>query len=295
MEMTARVAIAAAIKVTIVLLMVSLGLQTTHRDLLRLWRRPRLLVGCLIAAFVVVPVAAYAVFHMLPLSFAAKVGLWVVAITPGAPMIYRAALKRGVGDPGLAASFQVSVALLVVIFAPVWLAIISALSGGHYWIPPLVVLKQVSTIQLIPVLVGLSLRRWLPRIVGQAGKVLTLIGNIGLLVLIAMLLVVLGPRVIAGREAWTILAAALIAAAALAGGHLLAGPGPVARVTIANANVQRNIGLALAIATWNLPEQKAETVVVIATYILVAVVAAAVYTSVYKAFGAQATTAREGA
>ena len=50
MEMTAKVAIAAAINVTIMLLMVSLGLQTTHRDLLRLWRRPRLLVGCLIAA-----------------------------------------------------------------------------------------------------------------------------------------------------------------------------------------------------------------------------------------------------
>ncbi len=262
--------------------MVSLGLETTQQDVLQLWRRPKLLFGCTIAAFIVVPVVAYLVFKVLPLSWEAKVGLWVVAITPGAPMIYSKALRRGLGDAGLAASFQVSVALMVIAFAPLWLAIIGALTGSRYWIPPAVIARQVSTVELIPIVLGLAVHHWLPDFARRAGRDnLSRIGNLALLVLMVMLLVFFAPRIVAGAEAWRLLAAALIAAAAIISGHYLAGPDLASRVTIANANAQRNPGLALAIVAWNLPEQKAATVVVVITYVLVATICAAVYTKLY--------------
>ena len=282
MEHILKIAVGGTLKVTIILLMVSLGLQTSHREILFLWRRPSLFFRCLIAAFIVVPITAYLVFQLLPLTFEDKVGLWVVAIAPGAPMIYRTALSRGLGNKVLAASFQITVALLVILFAPIWLAIISLRSGESYWIPPVVVAKQVFTIQIIPIVTGLMIHHWLPSFAERIKELITKICTPVFVVLIVVLLIVFGPRAIESAELWRIVATVIVASAAVAGGHYLAGPEPSWRVTIANANVQRNPGLALLIAAWNLPEEKSATVMVIVTYVLIAFAVAAVYTSIYR-------------
>jgi BASS family bile acid:Na+ symporter len=280
-EISVKMVLLTAIKAAIVVLMVSLGMETTPQALLRLWRHPRLLAGSLVAAFVVVPLVAYGTLRMLPLSFGTKAGLWAVSITPGAPMIYRAAMKRGVGNPELAASFQVTVALLVILLAPAWLAIVSAVTGGDYGIAPAVVLKQVSTIQLIPILLGMALHGWLPCFAQRAGPVLVKIGNTGLIVLAAILVAVMGLRIVSAIQIWTIIAAGLIAAAAIVGGHLLAGPEPANRLTIANANAQRNAGLALTITAWSVPEHRGVAVVAVVVYLVIALVMTAVYTRIY--------------
>ena len=282
MEQMLKIVVGGTLKVTIILLMVSLGLQSTRQDLFFLWRRPSLLFRCLIAAFVVVPVAAYLALQLLPLTFEDKVGLWVVAIAPGAPMIYRTALSRELGDHVLAASFQITVALLVIVFAPIWLAFISLRSGEDYWIPPVVVAKQVFTIQVIPILAGLMIHHLLPTFAERLKNIIIKICNPILVLLIVVLLIAFGPRVVESAELWRILAAAVVAVAAIAGGHYLAGPEPSWRVIIANANVQRNPGLALLIAAWNLPEKKTATIVAILTYVVISLTIAAVYTSIYR-------------
>lgn len=281
MELTLKTAIAIALKITITLLMVSMGLRMTHRSMILLWRNPRLLAGSIAAAFLIVPLATYLVLQILPLSFSAKAGLWVIAITPGAPMIYNAASRRSIANAELAASFQVTVALLVIVFAPLWLTIIGALSGAEYGIPPLVIAKQVFTIQLIPILLGLVIHLWQPAFAESAANIIIKIGGIVLVVLVVAILIVIGPKVIAAANSWRVTGAVLVAVAAIAGGHYLTGPEPATRLTIADANVQRNPGLALAIAAWNLPDQKPAMVVVILIYVIVATLAAAIYTKIY--------------
>jgi|GEM_PF-1395808 len=278
----AKEVVAGVLKATIVLLMLSIGLKAARRDLLLLWDRPRLLAGCVIAAFFVVPVAAYALFRALPLTFAGKAGLWVAAITPGAPMIYRRSARLELANPSLAASFQVTMALLVIVFAPMWLAIIGALSGSDYWTPPTVAARQVATVELVPIALGLAIHHWLPGFGDRAGDMLSRIGNAVLVADIVVLLVFFGPRVAAQAEGWRILAAFLLAAAAIASGHALAGPDFGNRVTIANANAQRNAGLALAIVAWNLPQQKGATVTVVVTYVIVAYATASIYSAVCR-------------
>lgn len=286
MELTLRTAVAAGLKITIMLLMLSLGLRTTRQSLLLLWRNPRLLVGSVAAAFVVVPVVTYLMFQVLPLPFGVKAGLWAVSITPGAPMIYRAAMKRGVGDPELAVSFQVTVALLVVLLAPVWLEVASALTSGDYGMAPWVFLRQVSEVQLIPILVGMALHRWQPSLAERVQPMLVRIGNAALIVLAVVMLAVLGPRLLAAVRLWTAIATVVMAASAIIGGHLLAGPQPTARLTIANANAQRNPGLALTIIAWSTPEHRGAAVVAIVVYVVIAITMTALYTRVYGKSGA---------
>lgn len=281
MEITAKIILLTAIKITIVLLMVSLGMETTRQALLQLWRRSWLLVGSLVAAFVVVPVITYGIFQILPLPIGTKAGLFAISITPGAPMVYRAAMKRGIGNPELAVSFQVTVALLVIILAPIWLEIISALTGSNYGIPFSVLLKQVSTIQLIPLLIGMVLHRWLPDLVECVTPIVMKMSQIALYVLVVILLAVLGLKIIAGIHVWTILAAVLMAASAIIGGHLLAGPEAANRLTIANANAQRNPGLALTITAWTLSQQQGNATVAMVVYLITSIVMIAVYTNIY--------------
>lgn len=282
MDISPAVILIMAIKVTIFLLMLSLGMETSRDALLQLWRQPRLLLGSLVATFVVVPLVAYGLVQMLPLSSGAKVGLFAISITPGAPMVYRAAMKRGVGNPELAASYQVTVALLVIIAAPAWLVIVSALSGGSYWIPLAVVLKQVATIQFVPVLVGMALHKWQPGFAERAAPTLVKFGSIALSILMVILLVAVGLRILAAMEVWTIVAAVVMAASAIIGGHLLAGPELATRLSIANANAQRNAGLALTIAAWNVPEHQGAAVVAVITYTIIALVMLTVYTRFYR-------------
>lgn len=272
--------IATATTVIIILLMMAVGLQMTRRALMLLWCRPKLLAGTVVAAFLVVPAMAYLILQAIPLSFADKAGLWVLAIAPGAPMIHTAASRRTIGDHELAASYQVTVALLVVIFAPLWLVVISVITGGSYRMDPFTVLRQVSVIQLIPILVGLAIgQRW-PDNARRIGVTAEKAGLAALLLLVVLIFAVFAKRIIASIEGWELMAAALIAISAALAGHFLAGPDLATRATMANANTQRNIGLALAIAAWNLPAERGPIALVIVLYALIALLTQQVYTKI---------------
>jgi BASS family bile acid:Na+ symporter len=124
------------------------------------------------------------------------------------------------------------------------------------------------------------IRRQFPQQAPNAARVLIRIGNLALVLLAGAFLLALSPKIIANAEIWRILGSVLIAIAAVLSGHYLAGPELKNRVSIANANVQRNPGLALAIAAWNLPDKKTETILEVITYSLIGLMIAAVYTKV---------------
>ena len=108
MDISAKLVLMTAIKITIVLFaMVALGMETTQQALLRLWRHPRGLPGALLAAFVVVPLVAYGLFRLLPLSYGAKVGLWAIAHYARRPDdLPRGDKARCRGNPGFSRQFS---------------------------------------------------------------------------------------------------------------------------------------------------------------------------------------------
>jgi BASS family bile acid:Na+ symporter len=70
---------------TLFLLMLSIGLREGFANLTLLWRRPGLLFRCLLASFVLVPIAAMAIDAIFPLSDPVRAGMAAMAICPGAP------------------------------------------------------------------------------------------------------------------------------------------------------------------------------------------------------------------
>lgn len=143
-------------QLTVFSIMLSMGMALGFTGISRLWRRISLLLRCLVAAFVVVPLAAMVVTKVLPLPFEVRAGIAAMAVIPGAPVIYRKMLK-GPGDAELAGSFQATMALLSVVLVPLWFGIISAIYPTEASASLAVVFKQVMAVQGVPLLVGAAI------------------------------------------------------------------------------------------------------------------------------------------
>ena len=263
---------------TLFILMLSIGLSQGFTNLAMLWRRPGLLGRCLIASYILVPIAAMIINQVLPMSFPVKAGLAMMAICPGAPMIYRKLLK-GRALPNLAGSFQVTTALLAVVGVPLWLNIFSMIYPNEVTIDPFAIFRQVAIAQLIPIAIGLGIRAGFPDLADDLDQPVFKLGTFLLLGLIFVILIVALPKVLTAGVV-PVIGAILFATACLIIGHFLGGPAPESRLTIAVANSTRNAGLALAIATDNF--QDPGILSAIATYAVFSSVSGSIYSNLYQ-------------
>lgn len=277
-ELDVKTILGSYAQITLFILMLSIGLSQGFANIAYLWRRPGLLGRCLLASFVVVPLAAMLIAQVIPMPFPVRVGLATMAICPGAPMIYRKLLK-GRALPNLAGSFQVTTALLAVVMVPIWISIFARLYPNDITVDPPTIFRLVAMAQLIPIAAGLAIRGWFPELADDLDQPVFKLGSFLLLGLLFVILVVALPKVLtAGIPA--VIGAVLFAAACLLAGHFLGGPEPASRLTIAVANGTRNAGLALAIATANFSDPG--ILAAIATYAVFSSVAGSIYSNLYQ-------------
>ncbi len=277
-ELDIKAILSSYAQITLFLLMLSIGLSQGLANIAYLWRRPSLLVRCLVASFVVVPLAAMLINQVLPMTFAVKVGLATMAICPGAPMIYRKLLK-GRALPNLAGSFQVTTAMLAVVAVPLWVIILAKLYPNDVTVTPAVIFQQVATKQLVPIWIGLALREWFFDLADDLEQPVIKLGSFLLMGLVVVIMAVALPKVLTVGPI-SVIGAVLFATACLLAGHFLGGPEPESRLTIAVANSSRNAGLALALATANFPD--AGILAAIATYAAFSSVAGSIYSNLYQ-------------
>ena len=87
--------------------------------------QPALMLRSLLAALVLVPLAALALIVLLKPAPAVAVGLAILVACPPAPLMLKAATKKGGGSPEFMASLHLSLALLAFITVPVILYLLS--------------------------------------------------------------------------------------------------------------------------------------------------------------------------
>ncbi len=278
MELDFKTIVSSYAQITIVLLMLSIGLGEGFRNLSILWQRPSLLVRCLIASFVLVPLAAMAIVEIVPMSSAARIGLGAMAICPGAPLMYNK-LTSMKANTALGGSFQTTTSLFAILVVPIWVIILGSLYPNQANVSAADVFKQVAIVQLIPILVGVVLREWLPNLADELIEPVTKISSFMLVgVVIILLIFALPPILKVGI--FTVIGVVLFIAASIVIGHYLGGPEPETRLTIALANSTRNAGLALALVSLNFEDPG--ILPVIAAIALLAFVAGAIYANLYR-------------
>jgi BASS family bile acid:Na+ symporter len=240
------------VSVTIFSLMFAMGINHSYEHLTPLRRQPQLLLRFLLAVVGLVPLVVVVLLWLFDLPPAVAAGLVVLSAAPGAPLTYKRTQMAG-GDPIYTASLQLTVALLAVLVTPLILAVFFALFElpieriSHFQ-----VMLQIGEVTFLPVILGLLIQRFAPKLARVLAKPVQKIANVLFILLLLLIVVVLAiaPDVRAMLNLGLIPLAAILtmAAAALAIGHLMGGPPRQQRSTLAIACVARNVGLAIFIA-----------------------------------------------
>jgi BASS family bile acid:Na+ symporter len=257
---------------TVFSVMAAIGTTITPSASLAHIRSPVLVLG-LVDVLVIVPLVGIATSFALGLSLAEKVGVTLVVISPGAPLALRRALASG-GDAVFATTLQVVVVVLAIPVVPLWVVAGNWLLGTHGFVHPIAVARQVLLAQLLPLALGIFVRKLAPVFGAQIGATL---GRVSAILLIATLVgllmdvpysILLGHSRPIGCAAATTLAAIIV-------GHLLGRASAEIRHALAVAGAMRNVGLALLMATLN--QTPPEVEVVIISYAMTAILIVTTY------------------
>lgn len=217
--------------------------------------RPLVMLRSLLAALILVPAAALALILVLKPAPTVAVGLAILVACPPAPLMIKAATKKG-GDPAFMASLHLALATLAVITVPAVLHALAKPLGFSADVDLAALLSILAKTILLPIGLGLAARALYPTWAGAFAAPLGKAGGIGLLV---VLIVVAGVlyRPLLDMDAWSYGVSAAVAVAALAIGHFMIGSEyGDKRTVLAVECAVRHPGLAIAIGTLNFTAQK---------------------------------------
>ena len=258
----------------LIMFALGLNLRVNHFDLIR--NRSALLLRVLLGTCVLVPLVAMIILW-LPLSFElsqpARLSIALMAVCPSAPLTLRKAGKVG-GNAQMAVYLQMAAAIAAIISIPLMAELFTTVFKGQGWeIRPMQVAMNVGQVQILPLLLGLFLRRWLPAWAERAEPFFIKLANLLLLLLLVVIVVKAFPLLIpfASKNLLALALMAVMVIASLLIGYLLAGPDPKERTTVSLVISMRNPGLALLFAQINAP-QMLELKLSILTYLVLTII-----------------------
>ncbi|MFM8544768.1 MAG: bile acid:sodium symporter [Vulcanococcus sp.] len=246
-------AFSALIAATLFAAMLALGLNLRLEALLAWGRRPVLPLRVLLGSCVLVPLAGLLLLQSPwsnVLSPPMRVGMALMAICPSAPLTLRPVRNAG-ADHQLAALSQVGAACVAIVSVPLMELLFRSRFGVEGWIvQPDTIALQVGRVQVLPLLLGLGLRHWRPRVANRLERPLDAIANGLLLVMLTVLLLKVGPLLLGFLPANGpgLLAIALMVAVAMLLGWVISADQREHRTTAMLLTALRNPGLALLLA-----------------------------------------------
>jgi bile acid:Na+ symporter, BASS family len=291
--MTLQAIVAFELKASILLVVFGFGLLATGEDVLYLLRRPGLLLRSLMAMFLLMPL--FAVFIVVRFEFhkAVEIALVALAISPVPPLLPRRVTQSG-GTTPYGLGLMVTAAVLSVAFIPLALQIIDWYFGKSFAMLPGAIAKMIVMSVPLPLGAGMVFRKLAPHAATRIVKPVSTIALVLLLIGVLAIVVSIFPVAWSLVGNGTILIFAVFVAFGLAVGHLLGGPNPRERVTLALCTACRHPALALAIASANFPGEK-RVAGAIVLYLLLNVLVSLPYVAWQRRALAKANDARQGA
>jgi bile acid:Na+ symporter, BASS family len=278
--MNAIAIIVLALKVSIILSVFAIGLKATFRDATFLFRRPRDLLRALLSMNVLMPLVALAMGMAFNLHPAVEIAIVAISVSPIPPILPNKALKAG-GKEDYTIGLLVAIGLLSIFVIPISMKVVETITGVSHAMQPQSVAPVVFMTILLPLLVGIAVRKIAPSFADRAAKPVSLIG-LGLLILSALPILINSVQAVFSLVGdGTILSLAVFALIGSIVGHWLGGPEPDHRTVLALSTASRHPAVALAIAQANFPEQKLAGAAIV-WYLLLSGVVSAFYLSRFK-------------
>ena len=241
----------------------------------KLFREPALLLRSFVAMYVVMPLFAVWVALNFDLNRALLTALILLALSPVPPVLPSKQVKAG-GSMNFVVGLLVIASLASILVVPAGVAAVGRLFGQDLDVPFAVTARVVGTSVLLPVVVGLVVARVTPTFAARIAGPISAVAGALLLVLFIPVVVMKWGVIAAQASNYTILAILLFLAVGLLAGHLLGGPDPDNRTTLALATATRHPGVALAVLNAVAPTSE-EVAPVFLLYLVVSIVASVPY------------------
>jgi BASS family bile acid:Na+ symporter len=258
--------------VSVALIVFSQGLGIAPGRVAAYFReQPGLMLRSLLATLVLVPLAAIGLIFLLKPSPSVAIGLAILVACPPAPLMLKAATKKGGGSAEFMASLHLSLALLAFVTVPAMLYMLSMLLNFKSQVDLGVMAWILARTILIPVALGLAIRGLFPSAADRLAPVIGKIGTVGIIVVAVAAIAALYPALL-NMDAWSYFVIAVVSLAGLTIGHFF-GPADASEKTVLAVECGvRHPVLALTIAASNYSPQQALPVMVpcIISFILIA-------------------------
>jgi BASS family bile acid:Na+ symporter len=268
-----------AIAASIVLLVFALGLRATFADATSFFRGflrpPHRLMRAVLVMYLIVPAVAVAVALAVDLSKPVRAALVAMAVAPIPPILPRKQLKLG-GGSDYVFGLLVAMSIASVVMVPICVWLLGLAFGRDASFGPDAIAKLIGTTVLVPLLAGLTVAHFAPAVARRVAPTVAGLGNVLLVAGALPVLIGAWPALVSLAGGGTIPAMLAVIAFAIVAGHRLGGPAPDERATLALAAAMRHPGIALAIATLNVPEEPRIPAAIL-LYMLTAMVATFVY------------------
>lgn len=238
------------VMVSVMFLMLGVGLSTPFRQVLDVARKFGLVARGVLANFLIMPALIYLSLMWLPLPSDVKIGIMLMAAAPIAPMV-PPFVGMAKGDVPYSVGLMVIVALLSVPLTPLILSLALPESSGGVELNPLQIVSTLLTAQLIPISVGMAVRRMSPTWTERLLTFVPKVGQFGLLGGVGLILAFQAKQILSMGLLAHLVILGWVVASLLIGSWALIGKAPALRRSLAVATAIRNVPLAFLIAGEN--------------------------------------------
>jgi bile acid:Na+ symporter, BASS family len=251
----------ASVVVFVVSSTLSVGLSLTLQQILAPLRNRRLVALSLLANFVLAPTAAIGVARVLGLDEPLAIGLLLVGVAGGAPFLLKLADLANANMP-FAVGLMVVLMVVTVGYIPLVLPLL--LTGVS--VNPANIARSLILLMLIPLAVGLALRRWHPPAAGRIRAFAAAVSTISMIFVVTLTSAGHLPSMVSILGSFGIVAAVAFVAVCFGIGWVLGGPGASTRGVLSLGTAQRNTAAAFVVAGQNFSDAK---VIVMITVVMI--------------------------
>lgn len=269
--MKLAVLVSLVLKVSIILLVFSFGLEVTVQEITYLSRRAGLLLRSLLAMNVVMPLAAATLVAAFDLHPAVKIALVALSVSPVPPFLPKRGLSVG-GGSSFTFSLLVVEALLAILFVPIAIGLFAQAAAMPARVAPAAVALVVLITVIAPLAAGMLVRRIARAFAVQVAMPISRLATLLLIISLLPILITGMPPMASLVGDGTLAAMTAFIVLGLAAGHLLGGPQSEDRTVLALSASSRHPAVALAIASANFPGQNLIPVAILLYLIVNAVV-----------------------
>lgn len=256
---------------SVALIVLSEGLGIAPRQVLDYFnKRTGLIARALVAALVLVPAAALALILLLKPSPAVGIALAILVACPPAPLMVSTASRQG-ASAAFIASLHLCLAACAFVTVPTILYLLAIPLGFKAVVGTGMMAWVLSRTILIPLVLGMAIRKLFPDSADTLARVLGRAGNIALIVVVGFVLIALYPALLA-MDRWSYLVIAAVSVAALTIGEVLGPPDPHERTALAVECGARHPALAITIGGASIGPERALPALVpcVITFIVIA-------------------------